>query len=188
MSRGVRTVLLVVLVLVVAGAAVLLFLGRGRLDDARSEVDDTWAPLRDPLSARYLALGVASQALQDNGGGDRAVAGPLRRQLDRWSRLQEDDGSGVEEQVEVANQLEGTGQRLVAAVRASDRLRQVQDLAAAIAGYEQATISPEAVEAYNERVDEYQDARDNPLWGPSATVFGYDARPALVLASVPAPG
>jgi hypothetical protein len=182
MSRRVRTVLLAVLVLVVAGAAVLLFLGRGRLDDARGEVDSAWTPLRGALSARYLALGAASRALQENGGGGRAVAVPLQRQLDRWSQLQEDDGADVEEQVRVANQLEGTGRRLVATVSASDRLEGVVTLTNAVEEFQGAIVPAEAVQAYNDQVDEYQDARDNPLWGPSATVFGYDARSTLVLA------
>jgi hypothetical protein len=185
MGRRARLVTIVVLVLVLAGAGALMYIGHNRLDDAQTTVDQTWAPLRTPLAARYLQLAALAGAFRDAGAGGRDVAGDVQRQLDRWGKVQSaksPDGSAHEENaVEIANELEGSARRLIASVNASDRLRGIEALTAAIAAFRGAVVPNAAVRAYNDAVDDYQTTRDNALWSPAAKVFGYDARSTLGL-------
>lgn len=62
MARRVRRlsyVAVVVLVLLITGAVALMLTARPRLEDRRDDVDRAWAPLREPLAARYEQLAAA---------------------------------------------------------------------------------------------------------------------------------
>lgn len=183
MTRRVRRAALVIVVLLLAGAAALLFVGRGRLDDARSKVDDTWKPLRTSLAQRYFTLAVVDTAFRDAGAGDRAVARDLARLLDQWGRQQNADEIDADAEAETANRLEGVARRIIAAYNASARLKEKEALVAAIEGFQAATVPTPPLTAYNDAVRDYQETRDSVLWAPTADLFGYDARPALTLAA-----
>lgn len=178
---------LAVFVLVLAGLAALFLAGRSRLDDAQGEVDQAWASLREPLVARYFQLAAADAEFRANGGEERAVARELQPLLERWGRLQAEDGSDPEAEAETANALEGAARRLRAAITDSARLRGIETLSAAIAGFAATTVPEDAVAAYNRRVREYQDTREGVLWSPTADALGYDPRAVLVLAGETGP-
>jgi hypothetical protein len=56
MSRRVRRLVILAVVLLLVGTVALVLTGRPRLDDDRSRVDDNWTPLRVPLGMRYDQL------------------------------------------------------------------------------------------------------------------------------------
>jgi hypothetical protein len=178
MTRRVRRVALAIVVLLVAGAVALLFVGRSRLDDARTEVDTTWKPLRTPLAERYLKLAAVDTAFRDAGAGNRVVAGDLERLLEQWGRQRNADEPDAEAEVEVANGLEGAARRVIAA-SASPRLLTNEPLQSAITEFRGAAIPAPALKTYNDAVRDYQNTREGFLWAPTARLFGYDARPVL---------
>jgi hypothetical protein len=181
MRRRTWVLVLAVFVLVLAGLAALFLAGRSRLDDAQREVDQAWAPLRGPLVARYLQLAAVDAEFRANGGAERAVARDLQPLLERWGRLQAEDGSDPEAEAETANALEGAARRLRAAVTDSARLRGIDTLTAAITAFDAAAVPDAAVGSYNRSVREYQDTREGVLWSPTADALGYDPRSVLVL-------
>jgi hypothetical protein len=182
MTRRVRRAALVIVVLLLAGVAALLFVGRSRLDDARTKVDDTWKPVRTPLAQRYFTLAAVDTAFRDAGAGDRAAARDLKRLLDQWGRQQNADEVDADAEAETANRLEGVARRIVAAYNASARLKEKEALVAAIEGFQTATVPSPALTVYNAAVRDYQETRDGVLWAPAAELFGYDSRPVLTLA------
>lgn len=179
MRRRLPWILAVLLVLVVGGAIVLVVVEKPTLDDARDAVDARWEPLRNPLVARYEQLAAALAALDAAGGGDRSVARDLTRDLAAWKKAVARGSADTE--AEVANRLEGEATRLHANVDASDRLRGVADLNAALDAFATSAPAPDPVLAYNRAVRAYEDDRNDSLRKPVARLFGYDARPVLVI-------
>jgi len=185
MSRRARPLAVVVLVLLVVGAVALVLTTRPKLEDGRKGVDRAWTPVRGPLAERYNRLGDANAQLAAAGGGDRDVARALGLRLARWRDLQRvrTGDADADAEAETADQLEGLAARLEAVVSSSDRLRAAEGLNQAIAAF-QGTGNQQllaAVKTYNDSVRDYEDERDGLLRSPVASLFGYDARPQLLL-------
>ncbi len=167
------------LVLVVGGAIALVVVEKPALDDARDAVDARWTPLRAPLVTRYEKLDAAQAALVAAGGGDRSVAKDLAGDLAAWKKAVADGNPGT--QAEVANSLEAQAKRLKANVLGSPRLFGMTALTAAIADFSSAAPPQPLIEAYNRTVRAYEQDRNDSLRKPVARLFGYDARPVLVI-------
>jgi hypothetical protein len=185
MARRIRRLAVVVLVLLVAGAVALVLTARPRLEDRRDDVDRAWTPLRAPLAARYEQLAGLHEQMAAAGAGERAVTRSLQRTLARWERLRRarDGDADADAEAETADELEGLATRLGAVVQSSDRLRAVDPLNQALAAFQGAVPPLPAVQTYNDATEEYEDARTSFLRRPVASVFSYEARPQLLLAS-----
>jgi hypothetical protein len=184
MSRRSRWILLALIVVLVGGAVALVVVERPKLDDARAAVDDKWKPLRGPdqLVLRYQTLQGALSAFDAAGGSDRVVSKDLHAALGAWSKALRDGDAGS--QVAAANELEAQATRLVANVAGSDRLKQNDAVTSALVKFTTTKPNPAFVTAYGEAVRAYEDERTGTLQQPVARVFGYDARPVFVLASL----
>jgi hypothetical protein len=181
MRRRLPWILAVLVVLVVGGAIALVLVQKPALDDARNAVDARWSALHDPLVVRYEKLDAAQAALIAAGGGDRTVSKDLTRALTAWKKAVADGDPGS--QADAANDLEGQGERLAANVYVSPRLREVKALTDAISEFSAAAPPRPLIAAYNRAVRAYEDDRNDLLRKPVARVFGYDARPVLVIGS-----
>ena len=188
MSRRVRRLAVVVLVLLVVAAVALVLTTRPKLEDSRKAVDRAWAPLRAPLSARYDQLADMYAQTAAAGAGERAVAQSLEATLSRWVRLRQtaadEHNYDADAEAKTADELEGLATRLRVVVQSSDRLRGVEPLNQAIAAF-QGTRNQQlqaTVDKYNHAVRGYEDERNGLLRSPVASLFGYDSRPQLLLA------
>jgi hypothetical protein len=181
MSRRIRWILLALLVVIVGGAVALVLTQQPKLDDAQTEVDDRWKPLRGPdqLTLRYQKLEGALSAFDAAGGQDRDVSRDLHAALDRWSRSLKGDDAG--EQADAANTVEAQGTRLLANALGSQRLKQDPAVVDSLTAFATTLPEPTLVSAYNQAVRDYEDERTGTLARPVATVFGFGARPILVL-------
>ena len=109
-----------------------------------------------------------------------AVAKDLARDLTAWKKAVADGGAGT--QAEAANQPgspgeSAEGQRVRLATARGRRGARPQ----AIADFN-GTAPPQAlVQAYNRAVRAYEHDRNDSLRKPVAKLFGYDARPVLVI-------
>ena len=179
MRRRLPWILALVFVLVIGGAIALVVVEKPALDDARDAVDARWRPLRPVLVTRYEKLDAAHAALVAAGGGDRSVAKALARDLAAWKKAVADGSPGT--QAEAANRLEAQSKRLAVNVFDSDRLRGVTELTQAITDFSSAAPPQPLVEAYNRAVRAYERDRNDSLRKPVARLFGYDARPVLMI-------
>ena len=179
MRRRLPWILAVVLLLVVGGAIALVVVEKPKLDDARDAVDRRWSALHDPLVTRYEKLDTAQAALVAAGEGDRSVAKDLARGLDAWKKAVADGDAGS--QAEAANNLEAQANRLKANVLNSPRLADVAPLIEALAAFNGTAPPPALIQAYNRSVRAYEDDRNDSLRKPVARIFGYNARPVLVI-------
>jgi hypothetical protein len=175
--------LLVLLVLLAGAATAVVLVGRSKLDDSSSQVDDAWAPLRAPLAVRYLRLAAVANAFREAGAGDRTVTRDLDRLLDEWGEERNAEDPDPEAEVAIANALEGAARRVLAANQVGPRLQANEPLQTAIAEFTGSTVPEPAVAAYERATRDYQDTVDATLWSPAARIFGYDTRPVLTLAS-----
>jgi hypothetical protein len=177
--RGLRWILLGLILVVVAGAVALVVVERPKLDDARTAVNAAWSPLRAPLRDRYDKLNTALGAFTDAGGGSRTVAKDLGAALTRWDDAVKRGDPGAE--ASAANDLEGEGTRLRANVLASDRLKGVTPLTDALVAFDGSTPPVALVDAYNRRVRSYEDQRTSTTGTPVARVLGFDERSVLMI-------
>jgi hypothetical protein len=181
MRRRFPWILAVLLVLVIGGAIALVVVEKPGLDDARDAVDARWKPLRAPLVTRYEKLDAARTELVAAGGGDRGVAKDLGSDLTTWNRAVAGGSPGT--QVEAANRLEAQSKRLAANVLGSPRLSRVDSLTRAITDFSGTAPPQPLIEAYNRAVRAYENDRNDTLRKPVAKLFGYEARPILVIES-----
>jgi hypothetical protein len=181
MSRRTRWILLALLVVLVGGVAALVLTQQPKLDDARAEVDTTWRPLRAPdqLRLRYQTLAGALSAFDAAGGAQRDVSKDLHAALDGWDDALRSGDAG--RQAAAANTVEAQGTRLVANATGSERLKGDRALIDALLKYAGTTPNSNLVGAYNRAVRAYEDERTGALAQPVARVFGFDARPVLVV-------
>lgn len=180
--RRFRWILLLVVALVVAAVAAAAFLVRPGLEDGRDRVDARWTPLRPELIARYQALDGVATALATV-APDRTVTTDLQAELERWEefalrgpRHTDPGGEAV-----VVNDLEALARRVRANIAGSARLANDEALMLAMAGFDQAVVTPATVEAYNRAVRSYEDERSGFFEGIVAGALGYDSRPVLIL-------
>jgi hypothetical protein len=178
MWRRTRWILLVLLVLLIGGAAAVTLTQQPKLDDARNAVDARWVALREPLDARYQSLGDALTAFAAGGGGDRAVAKDLGDALSRWTKARDAEDPAAE--VAAANELEAQATRLLVNAGGA-RFAGDQALTGALQSFNGTLPPAAAVAAYNRAVTRYQDERDSTLGSPVARALGFDERPTFVL-------
>jgi len=181
MWRRLRWVLLALVVALVAAVVTAVVVEKPTLDDDEKAVDARWADLREPLTARYTTLDGAVAALAAAGESDRAVTKDLQTDLAAWKDAL--DGGSAASQTEIANRLEGQGARLRANILGSPRLSQDVNLTGAIATFDSAAPSPEAIDAYNKAIDTYEEDRTDTFRRVVASLFGFEARPRF---SIPA--
>jgi hypothetical protein len=173
-----RWILVVVLVLVIAGAIALVVVQKPTLDDDRKAVDARWSALRPALVTRYDHLDAALQAFVA-AAGERTVATDTQRELDAWKKAVANGGQ--ERQADSANSLEGLGVRMRANVLASPRLATVSEISDALTAYGASAPEAALVERYNRAVGIYEDNRTDTLHVPAARLFGFDSRPTFVI-------
>ena len=181
MARRTKWILLVLVVVLVGGAAALVLTQRPKLDDARTKADTAWKPLiaADQLPLRYQTLTGALSAFDAAGGTDRAVSKDLHAALATWNKaLKGDDASA---QTTAANAVEAQGTRLITNALGSPRFKSNQPLTDALVKYAQTTPNSSLVVASNRAVHEYEDVRTDTLAQPVARVLGFDARPVLAI-------
>jgi hypothetical protein len=183
MSRRTRWILFALLVVLVGGVAALVVTQQPKLDDARTEVDNTWRPLRAPdqLPLRFQTLTGALSAFDAAGGADRDVSKDLHAALDAWDAALKNGDAGA--QAIAANTVEAQGTRLIANALGSVRLKGDTAVTDSLVKYAQTTPNAALVTAYNRAVRDYEDERTGALAQPVARVFGFDARPVLALAN-----
>ncbi|MGQ0802248.1 MAG: hypothetical protein ACT4PI_00060 [Actinomycetota bacterium] len=188
MSRRVRRLGILALVLLLIGTVALVLTGRPRLEDDRSRVDDNWTPLRVPLGMRYDQLVVVLSELDVAGAGKRDVSRELDRELDRWEDLRRspDDDVDVGAAAAASNRLEALAARAASTVTNSARLSTVPTLVAAVTALGQTLPPADAVRAYNDAAQRYQKTRESLRYTFVARILGYDSRPALVVPTAPA--
>lgn len=188
MSRRVRRLGLLALILLLLGTVALVVTGRARLEDDRTRVDERWAAVRAPLGARYDQLSVVLEQLEQAGAGDRDVTRDLQRELTRWERLLRSRGDNVDAGGEAAasNRLEALAARASSSVTNSASLSTIAPLVDAVSVLGQTLPPVEAVTAYNDAAERYQRTRESLRYTLAARILGYDARPALVAPSAPA--
>lgn len=185
MSRRLRRLGILALILLLVGTIALVLTGRARLEDDRTRVDERWTPLRVPLGQRYDQLAAVLAQLQEAGAGDRDVSRELDRQLARWQRLRQSPAGDADAEAEAAasNRLEGLAARAASAVSNSPRLSAVAPLVDAVTVLGQTLPPADAVTAYNDAAERYQKTRESFRYTLAARLFGYDALPAIVAPS-----
>ena len=181
MSRRVVVAVVLVIVLVAGAAALVVARSRPDLQSDRDTVDTRWAALRDPLAARYAALGQLSDALTAAGAGDRTYAVDLAAEVDGWSALTSRNDADPGAEAAAANRLEGLAARTRANVAQSARLSRDPGVAAALAAFDAGLVPPTEVDAYNKAVRRYQGTRTDTLTQIPADLLGFDPRPVLVV-------
>jgi hypothetical protein len=179
MRHRLRWIVLVVVVLVVGGAVALVLLEKPTLDDDRDAVDARWQQLRGPLAARYDRLDAVLAAFVAAGGGDRSVAQDLEQELTAWQKAVKAGAEAA--QAATANRLEGQGTRVRANVFGSPRFASATELTDRIGEFAASAPSSSLVRAYNRAVRAYENDRTETLRTPVARLFGFDARPVLVI-------
>ena len=181
MSRRTKWILLVLLVVLVGGVAALVLTQQPKLDDARTQVDTAWKPLRatDQLPLRYQTLTGALSAFDAAGGADRDVSKDLHAALRRWDAALQHGDAGA--QATAANEVEAQGTRLIANALGSPRLASDKAVTDSLVQVRADQAEPELVAAYNHAVRDYEDVRTGALAQPVAKVLGFDARPVLAI-------
>jgi hypothetical protein len=185
MLRRLKWILVLVVVVLVAGAGIAILTTRPGLSDARDKVDGRWADLRSTLVPRYTALGGVEQALVAAGGPDRAVTRDLRAALAKWRALSGSSLANADagSEASTADDLEALARRARANM-VTGRLNGNAALAAALAAFDkQIPVNPRLVPAYNAAVRSYQHARSGTIHAAVASLLGYDERPQLLLGS-----
>lgn len=174
--RTARRLIIALLVLAVAGTAALIGTSRPDLDETQAEAENRWTTVVVPLDDRYETLGALATAVIEAGGTGSDLATETRDAVDTWTVARA--RRSVEDQVRLANELEGLRRRLTATVEASDVLAANESVGEALRDLDSQTI-PEAGRAYNAAVADYEEERRGILRGLAADVLGFDAMPAL---------
>lgn len=182
--RRVRWLVIGAVALALAGAVAAVVTIEPKLSDARDRVDQRWAPLREPLIARYQALSGMATALHDAGAGERAVTAALDDALARWSKLALRGAKHTDVTVEAktANELEALARRVNANIDASDRLKVNEAIKAARSAFDLAVVPVPTISAFNRAVRTYEDQRSGIVNRLVAGALGYKSRPLLVIA------
>lgn len=167
------------IVLIIAGVVILVVTVRPGLRKDSESVDSSWAPLVQPLDARFKTLDAVVTQLKIDGAGTRSATVGLARLLDRWRVIRA--GTDTADQVTTANRIEEYTAR-VSALSRTARLAGVRPLHDALDAF--ATSRPTIgaqLDAYNASVSTYQRQRD-AFWSQIvAKLDGYPMRPTLQL-------
>jgi hypothetical protein len=175
--RVLRVLLPLVIVVVAVAGVVAVLSARPDQQDAKRNVERAWAPLSNDLAARYLLLTAADQKVLDLSGPVRELADDVRTALDRWQAAA--SRKSVEAQVRAANALEAVGRRLVAAARASNRVKADAATKSAVDAFAGDTMSGDRVKVFNDAVRKYARERRGPVRGAVASLLGNHDIPAF---------
>ena len=165
--------------IVIGGLVALVVTGRGALQEDSRQVNERWAALRAPLAVRYDRLAEAT-AVVEQAGGERAITTELSTALRAWDVANR--RPSIDAQVAAANDLEGLSRRLTATVAASVKLRTNADVTAALDAFAQSQPNEPLVDAFDDATTIYAQDRTSVGRRLAASLFGYEARPALRLA------
>lgn len=176
----VRRLLGFLIVLIVAGAVVLVVMVRPGLRHDAESVDRTWTPLVRPLDVRYQALDGVIAQLKASGAGNRKATLGLIQLVERWRVIR--SGTDTADQVETANRIEALAARANVLAHTA-RLAGAAPLQAAFKAFDTSRPAPGVLGAYNNRVSTYQDRRDGFWSRIVASLDGYPMRPTLQLVS-----
>jgi hypothetical protein len=180
-----RRVALLLLVVLVAGAAALIGSSRPALDDAHDDAVTRWPTVAQPLDTRYERLAELGTAVEAAGGVATPIAADVEDASRTWERAR--DSGSTAEQVRAANVLEALNRRLATAIDGSARLSGDGAVTSARQAVRAVHI-PESGRAYNSAVADYQGEREGTLRSMAASALGYDALPALDMGNAaPAP-
>jgi hypothetical protein len=174
--RVVRVLLVVLVVAAVAGAGSSVLSARPDLDNAKNDVDSTWATVAPQLDRRYLQLAAVNQELQSVPGPVHSLVADTDAALARWRDARQH--SGVATQVAAANDVEALARRLLATQAASPRVRGNATLLSDVGKY-LAVSSLTAAAAFNRAVQSYEHERKGPVRAVVASVLGDKAIPVL---------
>jgi hypothetical protein len=176
-----RKALLAILVIAIVGGMVaVVFTSRPALDDARKETETAWAPLVEPLDARYAQLTALVSQLETvvaATGVQNENIPALKGSIAQWDEVA--DGDDAQDQVEAANAVEARVGQVRMVVLSSASLGQVAPIQQALAAFDAAQPPAEDVAAYNEAVRKYQRTREEALRRPVAGLLGYGAIPTF---------
>lgn len=164
---------------VIGGLVALVVTGRGGLANDTRQVDERWSALRAPLADRYDRLNEAADAV-NQAGGEREVTAEIATAYRAWEIANR--RATVDPQVAAANDLEGLGRRLSAVVAASAKLSADADVRSALAAYTEQVPAEALVDGFDDATTNYAQARTSVGRRLAATIFGYEARPALRVA------
>jgi hypothetical protein len=180
--RVVRVLLpvLIVAALVFAGSSVLS--ARPDLQNAKSNVEDSWSTLAVKLDQRYKLLATANDKLRPIPGPIHSLVGDTDTTLARWR--DERIHGGVAAQVNAANDLEGLSRRLIATAAASPRVSQNTAVLPAIAAF-QSNAAPKGAKDFNTNVVIYEHERRGPVRALVASVLGDREIPVLDTTETP---
>lgn len=179
MARRIVRIAVVALVLLAAGAAVLVATTRPKLADARATADRAWTPLVTELDDRYRDLATFAATVKAAGGRGTDTVAEIERALDRWEEGRARASVGPA----VANDLESLAGRLVAVVQGSPRLSTDAAVGQAALLWAAAPKPTEGLSRFNQAVQQYQELRTDPWRSPVADVFGYGPRSTVRLAA-----
>jgi hypothetical protein len=149
---------------------------RPELRKAERAVADAWTPLQGQLTTRYRLLDETGTTLAQLGGPVRELAGSVDVALTRWNSVT--SGGTVATQVRAANEVEALGRRLVAAARASERVKANAEASEALNRYA-GDRSFGAAGDFNAAVREYEEERQGPVRSLVAAFLGTDDIPAF---------
>jgi len=172
----VRRVLPIVLIIVVVAAALVVFTRRPDLEDARKAVDTSWDGAAPALDQRFSLLAAANNSVKGTPGPVGQVAADVDDSPKDWIGARR--GSDRDQQIRIANELEGVGRRLVLVVRASPRVSADKDVTAKVDAYAQAA-EPAALTRFVTAARAYADEREGAVGGIVAEMFGYDPVPTV---------
>jgi len=181
MSRRVILVVVLGVVLLAGAAGALVHTSQPDLQSDQEAVDARWAPLREPLAARYGALSQLLAALAAAGAGERTYTLDLAEEVETWTTLAGRPEADAGAEAAAANRLEGLAARARVNVAQSARLSRDPGVVAALAAFDAGLVPPDQVDAYNKAVRRYQGTRTDSLTQISADLLGYDPRPVLVV-------
>lgn len=180
--RITRMLLPLLIVAVAVFGIVSVVSARPDLQNAKKRVDQTWTPVREGLTTRYVVLKRANDELKTMPGPVRDLAGAVDTALTSW---QTSANSSVATQVRAANNLEALARRLVTTARASDRVKSNAAVTQLLDDYARnSSLSLTQLAAFNQAVTRYERERRGPLRGMVATMLGDDDIPALSPAGI----
>ncbi len=167
------------IVLIVAGAVILVVTVRPGLRKDSESVDQSWAPLVAPLDARFRTLDAVITQLKIDGAGNRTATVGLTQLVERWRVIRA--GTDTADQVRTANRIEEYAARVSALARTA-RLAGAVPLHDALDAFAKTRTAIGAeLDAYNAKVGAYQHRRDT-FWSQIvAKLDGYPMRPTLQL-------
>lgn len=180
--RITRMLLPLLIVAVAVFGIVSVLSARPDLQDAKKHVDQTWTPVRDALTTRYVSLKNVTDELKKMPGPVRELAGSVDAALTTW---QTTANSSVATQVRAANNVEALARRLITTARASDRVKNDSNASPLIDAYVQnSSLSLATLATFNDAVARYERQRRGPLRGVVADLLGDRDIPALSPAAI----